>query len=85
MFSPRFTVFLSASLLTLRERLLSWPHLPVSDLLPIGCLIVVGDQAYHCCVVRKLNDDVGVMLGHAVVGEQGLQEGTEHALLSPQC
>ena len=21
-----------------------------SDLLPIGCLVVVGDQAYHCCV-----------------------------------
>ena len=23
----------------------------VSDLLPIGCLIIVCDQAYHCCVV----------------------------------
>jgi hypothetical protein len=27
------------------------PHTPVSDFLPIGCLIVVGDQAYHCCVI----------------------------------
>ena len=26
------------------------PHYQVSDLLPIGCLIVVDDQAYHCCV-----------------------------------
>ena len=25
------------------------------------------------------NDVVGVLLGHAVMGEQGLQEGTEHA------
>jgi hypothetical protein len=25
-------------------------HCQVSDLLPIGCLIIVGDQAY-CCVV----------------------------------
>ena len=25
------------------------PHGQVSDLL-IGCLIVVGDQAYHCCL-----------------------------------
>ena len=39
---------------------------------------VVGDQAYYCCVVSKLNDGVGVMLGHAVVGEEGVQEGTKH-------
>jgi hypothetical protein len=56
-------------------------HCQVSDLLPIGCLIAVGDQAYHCCVVRKLNDGVGVMFGHTVVGEQGVQEGTKHAPL----
>ena len=55
------------------------PHCQVSYL-PIGCL-VVGDQAYHCCVVSKLNDGVGIMLGHAVVGEQGEQEGTKHAPL----
>ena len=36
-------------------------HCQVSDILPIGCLIVVGDQAYHCCVVSKLNDVVEVM------------------------
>ena len=34
-------------------------HGQVSDLLPIGCLIVVGD---HCCVIGKLNDGVGVVL-----------------------
>jgi hypothetical protein len=33
----------------------------VSDLLPIGDLIVVGDQASHRCVVTKLNYGVGVM------------------------
>ena len=37
------------------------PQCQFSDLLPIGCLIAVGDQAYHCCVVRKHNDDVGVV------------------------
>jgi hypothetical protein len=47
------------------------PHWQVSDLLPIGCLIVVGDQAYHGCVISKLNDGV------TVVGEQGVQEGTK--------
>ena len=51
------------------------PHCQFSDLLPIGCLIVVGDQAYHCCVVSKLNDGVGV------VGEQGVQEETKYTPL----
>ena len=52
------------------------PHCQVSDLLPIGCLIVVVDQDYDCCVMSKLNDSVGVVLGHIVVGEQGIQEGS---------
>ena len=57
------------------------PHSQVSDLLHIGCLIVVGDQVYHCCVISKLNDGVGVVPGHAVMSEQEVQEGTEHAPL----
>ena len=42
---------------------------------------MVGDQAYHCCVVSKLNDGVGVVFGHAVVGEQGVQEGSKYTPL----
>ena len=57
------------------------PHCQISDLLPIGCLIIVSGQAYHRYVVSKRNDGVGVVLGHAVVGERGVQEGTEHAPL----
>jgi hypothetical protein len=61
------------------------PHGQVSDL-PIGCLVVVGDQAYHCCVVGILNDSVGGVPGHAVVmSEQGVQEGAEHAPLRGLC
>ena len=57
----------------------------VSDLLPIGCLIVVGDQAYQCCVISKFNDGVGVVHGRAVMNEQRVQEGTEHAPLRVPC
>ena len=32
-------------------------------------------------VMWTLNDGIGVVLGHAVVGEQGVQEGTKHAPL----
>ena len=53
------------------------PHCQSSDL-PIGRLIMVGDQTYHSCVVSKLNDGVGVVYGHAVVGEQGIQEWTKY-------
>ena len=56
-------------------------HGQVSDLLPIGCLSVVNDQAYHCCVIGKLNDGVGFVPGRAVRSEQGVQEGTEYAPL----
>ena len=41
--------------------------------------------AYHCLVVSKLNDGVGVVLGHAVVDDQGVQEGAEHAPLRVPC
>ena len=54
------------------------PSGQVSDILPLGCLIVVGDQAYHCRVIGKLNDGVGVVPGHAVMSEQGVQEGTKY-------
>jgi hypothetical protein len=45
-----------------REVVVLAPHFQISDLLPIGGLIVVGDQAYHCCVVSKCNDGVRVVL-----------------------
>jgi hypothetical protein len=32
-------------------------------------------------VVSKLNDGVGVVRGHAVMGEQGVKEGAKHAPL----
>ena len=54
------------------------PHCQVLDLLPIVSSLSV---IRPCCVVGKLNDGVGVVLGHAVMGEQGIQEGTDHAPL----
>ena len=57
------------------------PHYQVSDLLPIGCLIIVSDQAYYRCVVGKLDDGVGVVSGHTVVGNKGVQEGTNYTPL----
>ena len=57
------------------------PHCQVSDLLLIGRLVVVSDQAYHCCVVGKFIDGVGAVPGRAVMSKQGVQEGAEYAPL----
>jgi hypothetical protein len=81
--APPFSVVIIAIssfvLLTLMERLLSWHYTARS--LTIGCLIVVSDQSNHRHDVSKLDDGVGVVRGHAVLGEQGGQEGTKHAPL----
>ncbi len=46
-----------------------------TDLLSVGRLIAVSDQAYHCCVIGKFDDDV------RAVCVQGVQEKAEDAAL----
>jgi hypothetical protein len=61
-FGPPFPVVHDK--LTLMERLFSWHHTArslTSSL--IGCLIIIGDQANQCWVVRN-DDGNGVVLGH---------------------
>ncbi len=52
-----------------------------THLLSAGHLIVVGDQAFHRCVVGKFDDDVGAVCCCTVVCVQGLQEWAENAAL----
>ncbi len=44
-------------------------------------LIVVGDQAYHRCVISKFDDDIGAVCSCAVMCVQGVQEWAEDAAL----
>ena len=67
-----------------REVVVLAPHGQVSDLLSLGCLVVVYDQAYHCCVIGKCNG-VGGEPGCTVMSEQGVQEGAEHPPLKGPC
>jgi hypothetical protein len=46
----------SSVLLTLKEVIILAPLDQGIHLLPVGCLIVVGKQAYQCGVVSKLDD-----------------------------
>jgi hypothetical protein len=41
-----------------------------------GCLVIVDNQAYYCCVVG-LDDSVGGVRGHTVICKQGVQERAE--------
>ncbi len=52
-----------------------------THLLSVGRLIVVGDQAYHCCVIGKFDDDVRAVCGCTVVCVQGLLEWAKDAAL----
>ncbi len=52
-----------------------------THLLSVGSLIVVGDQAYHRCVIGKFDDDVGAVCCCSVVCVQGVQEWAEDAAL----
>ncbi len=54
---------------------------PGTHLLSVGRLIVVSDQAYHLCVFRKFDDDIGAVCGCTVVCVQGVQEWAEDAAL----
>ncbi len=47
----------------------------------VGRLIIVSDQAYHRCVVREFDDDVGAVCGCTVMCVQGIQEWAEDAAL----
>ena len=57
------------------------PRAQTAHLTPVVCLIVVADETHHGCVVRKLDDAVGVVQRRAVVGQQGEEEGAQHTSL----
>ncbi len=63
------------------EVVLLTPFSQGTHLLSVGRLIVVGDQAYHRCVISKFDDDIGAVCSCTVVCVQGVQEWAEDAAL----
>ena len=57
------------------------PLRQVLDLFSVGRLIVVTDEANHRCIICKLYNGVGTMNRNAVVGEEGVEERTQHTAL----
>ncbi len=52
-----------------------------TPLLSVGRLIIVGDQAYHRCVVGKFDDAVGAVCCCTVGCVQGVQEWAKDTAL----
>ncbi len=52
-----------------------------THLLSVVRLIVVGDQAYHRCVIGQFDDDIRAVCSCTVVCVQGVQEWAEDAAM----
>ncbi len=61
------------------------PFSQLCHFLSVVHFIVVADEAYHCCVISKLDDVVGAELGSAVVSQQHEEQWAEHTALWGTC
>ncbi len=57
------------------------PFSQLCHFLSVVRFIVVSDEAYHSCVISKLDDVVGAGLGSAVVSQQREKQRAEHTSL----
>ncbi len=61
------------------------PFSQLCHFLSVVRFIVVADEAYHCCVISKLDDVVGAGLGSAVVSQQREEQQAKHTALWGTC
>ncbi len=64
-----------------REIVVTAPHSQAAHLAPVVCLISVADETHHSRVIRKFNEEVGVVWRCAVMGQQSEEEGAQHTSL----
>ncbi len=64
-----------------REIVVIAPPGQAAHLAPVVCLISVADETHHSRVIRKFNEEVGVVWRCAVVGQQSEEEGAQHTSL----
>ena len=57
------------------------PLCQMPDLFSVGRLILVADEANHRCVVCELDNGIRTMYRRAVIGEEGVEERTQHTAL----
>ncbi len=68
-----------------REIVVTAPPGQAAHLAPVVCLISVADETHHSRVIRKFNEEVGVVWRCAVMGQQSEEEGAQHTSLGSPC
>ncbi len=68
-----------------REIVVTAPTGQAAHLAPVVCLISVADETHHSRVIRKFNEEVGVVWRCAVMGQQSEEEGAQHTSLGGPC
>ncbi len=68
-----------------REIVVTAPPGQVAHLAPVVCLISVADETHHIRVIRKFNEEVGVVWRWAVMGQQSEEEGAQHTSFGGPC
>ncbi len=68
-----------------REIVVTAPPGQAAHLAPVVCLISVADETHHSRVIRKFNEEVGVVWRCAVMGQQSEEEGAQHTSLGGPC
>ncbi len=68
-----------------REIVVTAPPGQAAHLAPVVCLISVADETHHSRVIRKFNEEVGLVWRCAVMGQQSEEEGAQHTSLGGTC
>lgn len=63
------------------EVVVSAPLCQVFHFSPVCCLVTMGDESDHRCVVCKLNNKIVLVLSSAVEGHQCVQQWAQHTSL----
>lgn len=68
-----------------REIIVMAPFWHTSDLLSVGCLISVCDEAQDGCLTSNLENDAGTVIDNTVMSEQTVELGAEYTSLWGAC
>ncbi len=68
-----------------REIVVTAPPGQAAHLAPVVCLNSVANETHHSRVIRKFNEEVGLVRRCAFMGQQSEEEGAQHTSLGGPC
>lgn len=67
------------------QAVISAPARQLLHLFSVGQVLVIPDEAYHCCVILKFHDVICDMPRDAIMCHQGEQQRTQDTTLRGAC